>query len=856
MRLHSLVTYNRSVFPLFPVDAVFLYCQCFTDVYFRVQDNRSVFPLLPVDAVFLYCQCRTDVSFRVQDNRGVFPLLPVNAVFLYCQCLTDVSFRVQDNRSVFPLLLVDAVFLYCQCLTDVSFRVQDEYLFEWSDSGGMDMDGCISGGVGVPIPRSQVSGGLIHTNSNVIMSRPPPLLPASIASSNSQFSSHHLHHSADGGGSSSSPYLQQSSLSPQHHIYQHSPSPAGGTHFPHQQGGINYTDSMGLSPLPPNSPSPHMWQTQSMDLETDFDIKMEPFEEMIALHNGNEINLNSGVDSLDFLNTTNDSIAMNMYFDNLMSESQQAQMLGHSSGDTTCLDPQHSSPAAMAAIRPNEVLGMCSPGNHSVSSFSQLLLHSSPPQQQHHLLLDSFQHRQQQQQLPLQQQSHSFTATGCMTNALRNGSNLLLLPGSVNSSAGVTSTTTTTNHFTSGGSMTHLSSVAVKQELNTEALDSLVVSSFPPPYCGLRDPFLGTAGTSLPAARPRQQQGQRTCKVEVADLHELQPHHLTQKMFPSEPATQQSAIITHAVEQQRLQQRLEDQQQQQMIQQQKQQELQHQQLLLQRRLEQQVLQHNNQLSHQINQNQINKSGKPKAQYVQQQQSTQIQRQLAQQLLRRQQQQVPTNQTSPMQQQQHGSLSQHLRLDSFSSGGGSGGVSPVPITPNNTPIMSNLPMLSTLKEMLQSPSTSLSSPISPQSICSPISATSPLPTCSPRQTASPSGATGGCPPEDALFGPTGGASSPYSVQHPGHSPQYVVGGTSPNPVAGHSPHYVVAAGGTVARLSSSAPAHNMLEQIWGRREPRRHLLSTGSLAEEQQVLGGSSSSLNNSESRSSLAAVTG
>lgn len=34
----------------------------------------------------------------------------------------------------------------------------------------------------------------------------------------------------------------------------------------------------------------------------------------------------------------------------------------------------------------------------------------------------------------------------------------------------------------------------------------------------------------------------------------------------------------------------------------------------------------------------------------------------------------------------------------------------------------------------------------------------------------------------------------------------------------------------ARLSSSAPTHLGLEQIWQRREPRQHLLSTGSLAE--------------------------
>lgn len=38
--------------------------------------------------------------------------------------------------------------------------------------------------------------------------------------------------------------------------------------------------------------------------------------------------------------------------------------------------------------------------------------------------------------------------------------------------------------------------------------------------------------------------------------------------------------------------------------------------------------------------------------------------------------------------------------------------------------------------------------------------------------------------------------------------------------------------TVSRLSSSAPTHLGIETIWMRREPRQHLLSTGSLAEAE------------------------
>lgn len=37
---------------------------------------------------------------------------------------------------------------------------------------------------------------------------------------------------------------------------------------------------------------------------------------------------------------------------------------------------------------------------------------------------------------------------------------------------------------------------------------------------------------------------------------------------------------------------------------------------------------------------------------------------------------------------------------------------------------------------------------------------------------------------------------------------------------------------LSRLSSSAPTHLSLDHIWMRREPRQHLLSTGSLAEAE------------------------
>lgn len=62
----------------------------------------------------------------------------------------------------------------------------------------------------------------------------------------------------------------------------------------------------------------------------------------------------------------------------------------------------------------------------------------------------------------------------------------------------------------------------------------------------------------------------------------------------------------------------------------------------------------------------------------------------------------------------------------------------------------------------------------------------------------------------------------------------VPGQSTSPIVGSSG---IKSRSQSSRLSSSAPTHLGLEQIWQRREPRKHLLSTGSLAEA-----GSTSSL--------------
>lgn len=61
--------------------------------------------------------------------------------------------------------------------------------------------------------------------------------------------------------------------------------------------------------------------------------------------------------------------------------------------------------------------------------------------------------------------------------------------------------------------------------------------------------------------------------------------------------------------------------------------------------------------------------------------------------------------------------------------------------------------------------------------------------------------------------------------------------SPSGLSSLSRRLNMSGGSVTSRLSSSAPTHSGLENIWQRREPRQHLLSTGSLAE-----GGSTSSL--------------
>ncbi|KAK3874705.1 hypothetical protein Pcinc_020361 [Petrolisthes cinctipes] len=85
---------------------------------------------------------------------------------------------------------------------------------------------------------------------------------------------------------------------------------------------------------------------------------------------------------------------------------------------------------------------------------------------------------------------------------------------------------------------------------------------------------------------------------------------------------------------------------------------------------------------------------------------------------------------------------------------------------------------------------------------------------------------------APLSPHNSVSSPQGAPSPQEPP---MGQSVPRPTSLSAANPLLS-----ARLSSSAPTRNCsLEQAWQRREPRQHLLSTGSLAEE---FGGSASSL--------------
>ncbi|KAL7648432.1 UNVERIFIED_CONTAM: hypothetical protein RMT77_000338 [Armadillidium vulgare] len=111
-----------------------------------------------------------------------------------------------------------------------------------------------------------------------------------------------------------------------------------------------------LSPLNPVS-SPFM-MSSSMD---DIEIKMEPLEEFLDIGNGTNLGESHPAPLQE------DNLLDNVNFEDLLMTDDM------DSSTTTCLDPQHSSPAAMATVHPDEVLGLIRSDNevsHASHSFS------------------------------------------------------------------------------------------------------------------------------------------------------------------------------------------------------------------------------------------------------------------------------------------------------------------------------------------------------------------------------------------------------------------------------------------------------------------------------------------------------
>ena len=144
---------------------------------------------------------------------------------------------------------------------------------------------------------------------------------------------------------------QQSSLSPVNYTQSTSPN-----FIP----SVSATDSMGLSPFDANSPSPQMWQTSNMDMDENMDIKLEPFDNFDML-GANDDNL------LDFLNNSIDdgSVIQSSELDSYINNANEPINVSNTSNFPIGLDPQHSSPAAMNLVRPDDIMSNMGSTNSS-----------------------------------------------------------------------------------------------------------------------------------------------------------------------------------------------------------------------------------------------------------------------------------------------------------------------------------------------------------------------------------------------------------------------------------------------------------------------------------------------------------
>ncbi|KAA0201819.1 putative metal responsive transcript [Hyalella azteca] len=696
--------------------------------------------------------------------------------------------------------------------------MQEDFLFDWGNGDGLMMESSFSGGV--PIPRhqqSQLMDSHMHSNGNLLSRALHSNSGIATSGSSDQF--------VGSGDAAGSPY-HQNCISPLH--YQQSPSPGSGMISQQNQNSmgfrphndfISYQDNysnVGLSPLPPNSPSPHMWQTQSMDLDGDvFNIKLEPLEMLgcdTDLLQFDNTDSNFAPDDFDLLSPSHEHVVY-------QNSHRIDEIISSGSGnDPTCLDPQHSSPAAMAAVRPSEVMNV---GHHSishsagsgnsVSSLSGLAIHSDlqpamnyQNNQDDHIMDNQQSSEMQHQPSSSQQQvlhSQSFTDSSFLHSQL-------------NSCGGIYS------GLVSGGS--------VKIEPITDVSDSFVVSSFPPPNSAWRDTFQSNSSSNVkfqnntsPSLISSQSLMLNSNSSPEPSIVRDQGMHETLEQLLSrgnKPIVSQSIPTTV----------LQQQHQFQHVQRPQASSLQQSHLL---QNQQQAQLHKLQQTTQFikTEDQTNQPSKYREHH-----SLHLPRHVHHQkalsptqlLVNQQKQQIPHD-ISPRQQ-----IPSQRDIYALS----------FPCTPNNTPVQSGSHMHSTLKEMLQSP-TPIASPISPQSASSPVSSSSPLPVCSPGTANSPL----------LAHSPFNCASSPSS-QITGFDDQqsFVPVGQSVPTNNGLASQFTTSAHhgsrihlqnsqlATNTQLSSSAPAPNMLEQIWGRREPRKHLLSTSSLAEEP--FGGSSSSL--------------
>ena len=246
------------------------------------------------------------------------------------------------------------------------FLFQDNFILNWNEDKGVD------GGMthGVPIPHNQLGNNLLHSSmTRTLYNNTSSTSSSAINSGNNQFIEQNFS-------------VAFNSVSPANSNY-HSPSPANNQDFIIQSNNKNQqNNTMNSDRNIRDSPgflgSPDMWTASTMDITDDLDMDLLPTLSDTGFHSSNTF-------TIDDINAYNSIVTSPIPHQDIMSELShgvhQSNVGGgnshnqhHGSGslfdenNMDCLDPHHSSPAAMTAVRPDDVMGFKMPVPEASSS--------------------------------------------------------------------------------------------------------------------------------------------------------------------------------------------------------------------------------------------------------------------------------------------------------------------------------------------------------------------------------------------------------------------------------------------------------------------------------------------------------